>query len=835
MLKPNVLARAVALALVFPGLALAELEISGEAKIEYDMFTKDGLVTGAPEPHDAWDPLKSEASLKLFINSDVGEESAFHAELLFADDGEAASDRLGGGEAYTQYEILREFYFDTSAGGWDLRLGKQQVVWGTADGIKLLDIINPTDFRELNQNVSEDARIPVWMINAERDFDSGANIQFIVSEAQPNFIAGLDKDGDSGAPFIFKGVDTITGKTNGFLNIARDMGKTSGVFQTLLGMGGLTSLNGGPMALTTVAGFTSLGTGAPFPDFNQVGASLLTPPTIDLNGDGIPEAITTDAFGDGSNIIQFASPSTLPNPSDPNFPNDTGSINNALIKAVFLPFMNGLQNGNNVLNAAANTSGDLLNNFTVYMGQLQTAFANGVGIDFDQDGNEDIDNATIGTALNALFTQMNSNVLGALSMQGVDTTDPNQVAGALSQASGMTVAAADVTGVTQVYQQAVQAVAIEGMKQSFFSNSTTNQFDGTLSPDNPTSAFDLMANTAFATFTGFIGMKTDYRRDYDTDPFSDTNLAFRYKNSTDSGTNFSLNYAYRLDSNPYVEMHWENQTGDTLSVQEIPVAIDALGQPLDFNQDGVIDNPNPKAVDVNMVLLFNPDGTPFDSQNGMNPATLVFEEKLNRVSTFGASFDTAIDTESVPVVVRGEFSYDVATKQPVIDKAKLAVGDLVGALKMEDADMFKYVLGVDVTVMTNLLVSTQLIQFYNLDYIDEKRTCNAASGVQFDCSRYTGDFTSMHLSNGLKKGDEVETFISFFLSKPFGSDGEHRWNNILIAENDGGYWDRFDVEYSFNDDMIGTVEYNKYWGDENTMFGQFENSSNLQLGFKYIF
>ncbi len=800
MLKPTILAQAVALALVLPGVAQAEFEISGEAKIEYDLFTEDGTVTGALEPHEAGDALKTEASLKLFINADVGEESAFHAELLFAGDGEAASDRLEGGESYTQYEILREFYFDTMAGGWSLRLGKQQVVWGTADGIKLLDIINPTDFRELNQNVSEESRIPVWMINAERDFDSGANIQFIISEAQPNFIAGLDKDGDTGAPFIFKGVDTITGKTNGFLNIASDMGKTSGVFQSLLAMGGLTGLNNGPMALTTVSQFTSFGTGAPYPDFNQLGGLLLTPPSIDLDGDGIPEAISTDALGDGSGLIRFASPSTLTDP------------NNSLVKAIFLPFMNGLQNGNNVLSAAANTSGDLLNNFVGYMGQLEQAYVNGVGIDFDQDGTEDIDNATIGTALNELGAQMYAAVAMGMGY------DPDPAVSAADVAAALGVDPADPAA----FNAAVQAAAIQGMQQTFFSNSSTNQFDGTLSPDNPTSAFDFMGNTAFATFSGFIGMKTDYRRDYDTDPFSESNLAFRYKNSTDGGTNFSLNYAYRMDSNPYVELNWEDQNGNTLNVLEQPVAIDALGQPLDFDQDGTVDNPNPKAADVMLVLLTNPDGTLFDSQNGMNPATLVFTEKLNRISTFGASFDTAIDTETVPVVVRGEFSYDVGTKQPVIDKSKLAIGNLTGALKMEDADMFKYVLGVDVTVMTNLLVSTQLIQFYNLDYIDEG-------------DRYTGDFTSMHLTNGLKKGDEVETFISFFLSKPFGSDGEHRWNNILIAENDGGYWNRFDIEYSFNDEMIGTIEYNKYWGDENTMFGQFEKSSNLQLGLKYIF
>jgi hypothetical protein len=222
------------------------------------------------------------------------------------------------------------------------------------------------------------------------------------------------------------------------------------------------------------------------------------------------------------------------------------------------------------------------------------------------------------------------------------------------------------------------------------------------------------------------------------------------------------------------------------------------------------------------------NGAVFDSSGGnpatpgANPATLVFEEKLNQINTIGMSFDTALDDTSVPVIIRGEFSYDVDTKQPVIDKDELSIGNLTGALTMQDADMFKYVLGVDVTVLTNLLVSTQLIQFYNLDYVDEG-------------NRYTGDFSSMHLSNGLKKGDEIETFVSLFFSKPFGSDGQHRWNNITIAENGGGYWNRFDFEYSFNDEFVGSMEYNKYWGDEDTMFGQFETSSNLQVGLKYIF
>ncbi len=119
MFKAKTLAQAVALAILLPGASYAELEVSGVAGFEYSMFTSDGTVTGASKSHDAYDPMKSELSVKLFLNADVGESSAFHAELLLADDGEAASDRLEGGESYSQYEVLRELYFDTRAGGWD--------------------------------------------------------------------------------------------------------------------------------------------------------------------------------------------------------------------------------------------------------------------------------------------------------------------------------------------------------------------------------------------------------------------------------------------------------------------------------------------------------------------------------------------------------------------------------------------------------------------------------------------------------------------------------------------------------------------------------------------
>ncbi|TDI72911.1 MAG: hypothetical protein E2O82_07255 [Betaproteobacteria bacterium] len=62
---------------------------------------------------------------------------------------------------------LREFYFDINFDNSALRLGKQQVVWGQADGLKLLDVINPQDFSVFILDDFDESRIPIWMVNWE--------------------------------------------------------------------------------------------------------------------------------------------------------------------------------------------------------------------------------------------------------------------------------------------------------------------------------------------------------------------------------------------------------------------------------------------------------------------------------------------------------------------------------------------------------------------------------------------------------------------------------------------------------------------------------------------
>ena len=66
-------------------------------------------------------------------------------------------------EDYRAYVDLREGFLDLTFGKIDLRIGKQQVVWGSTDGFRVTDVVNPLDLREFGLAEFLDARIPLWM------------------------------------------------------------------------------------------------------------------------------------------------------------------------------------------------------------------------------------------------------------------------------------------------------------------------------------------------------------------------------------------------------------------------------------------------------------------------------------------------------------------------------------------------------------------------------------------------------------------------------------------------------------------------------------------------
>lgn len=70
-----------------------------------------------------------------------------------------SSERLDLGEAHMTWN-----------GSWGtLRLGRQQVAWGRADGFRLLDEVNPQRYPQALYGETQDARIPLWLANWENE------------------------------------------------------------------------------------------------------------------------------------------------------------------------------------------------------------------------------------------------------------------------------------------------------------------------------------------------------------------------------------------------------------------------------------------------------------------------------------------------------------------------------------------------------------------------------------------------------------------------------------------------------------------------------------------
>ena len=57
---------------------------------------------------------------------------------------------------------LRDFYMELRSENGLTRIGKQQIVWGRLDGIKVLDLVNPQDYREFIVDDFGSSRIGLW-------------------------------------------------------------------------------------------------------------------------------------------------------------------------------------------------------------------------------------------------------------------------------------------------------------------------------------------------------------------------------------------------------------------------------------------------------------------------------------------------------------------------------------------------------------------------------------------------------------------------------------------------------------------------------------------------
>ncbi len=98
------------------------------------------------------------SQIKYFVSGRFRYDSVFSVSDHYSDSVESDEE---------QELDLRDTYVDYSAGDWDFRLGKQQVVWGEAVGLFYADVVNARDLREYILPDFEFIRIPEWGLSTE--------------------------------------------------------------------------------------------------------------------------------------------------------------------------------------------------------------------------------------------------------------------------------------------------------------------------------------------------------------------------------------------------------------------------------------------------------------------------------------------------------------------------------------------------------------------------------------------------------------------------------------------------------------------------------------------
>lgn len=121
---------------------------SANAWVEYSGFVDTYHSFRTKEPNDT---LSSRTRLRLELNMES--ENIFLFASVNAEKNYVLSDETG--------VELHEGYLDYISDQWDMRIGRQIIIWGKADGIQITDIICPPDYTEFIARDLDEIRMPV--------------------------------------------------------------------------------------------------------------------------------------------------------------------------------------------------------------------------------------------------------------------------------------------------------------------------------------------------------------------------------------------------------------------------------------------------------------------------------------------------------------------------------------------------------------------------------------------------------------------------------------------------------------------------------------------------
>lgn len=164
-------------ALLLPASVIAEYSgtMEFESAFDIDQYTaqKNELLTDIEWNKEVFDNYRLTSIFRLQFDAE---------QALQQSNKNTHSDGDGGNNFYRNKHSrfsIRELYVDVESLDIQWRLGKQQVVWGQADGIKVLDQVNPQDYREFILDDFDDSRIPTWMVNAEKPIGDDSILQLL--------------------------------------------------------------------------------------------------------------------------------------------------------------------------------------------------------------------------------------------------------------------------------------------------------------------------------------------------------------------------------------------------------------------------------------------------------------------------------------------------------------------------------------------------------------------------------------------------------------------------------------------------------------------------------
>ena len=184
---------------------------------------------------DGGDSQKFEALVEPRIDVDFGDLRVTGiARIRLDTDGDLGPDQSSppnysdaNGPLFNTAEAelsLRELYVDFDLGPSFWRVGKQQIVWGEADGLKVLDVVNPQSFREFIMDDFDDSRIPLWTVSTELPLGADGNLQLLwIPDTTYHELA------EPGTPYFFTSPQRVPKPVDGAFYLPQRPDKPSGL------------------------------------------------------------------------------------------------------------------------------------------------------------------------------------------------------------------------------------------------------------------------------------------------------------------------------------------------------------------------------------------------------------------------------------------------------------------------------------------------------------------------------------------------------------------------------------------------------------------------------